>query len=70
MAVKEVTVAQTAEHLRKATATLIDASGSDHRQEVGVLPRAVLLSSYDQYDLKELPADKSRPLIFYCVNRT
>lgn len=70
MSVKEVTVAQAAEHLRKGTATLVDATDRDQRREFGVLPRAVLLSMYDQFDVKELPADKARPLIFYCVNRT
>jgi rhodanese-related sulfurtransferase len=28
----------------------------------------VLLSDYELFSLSELPADKARPLVFYCAN--
>jgi rhodanese-related sulfurtransferase len=50
-------------------ATLLDANGGDTRVREGVVPGAVLLSDYKQYDVaKELPADKGTPLVFYCAN--
>jgi rhodanese-related sulfurtransferase len=50
-------------------ATLLDANGGDTRAREGVVPGAVLLSDYKQYDVaKELPADKGTPLVFYCAN--
>jgi len=67
--VKEATVAQTAEHLKNGTATILDANDDEYRQVAGVIPGAVRLSSFSSYDLKQLPADKSRPLIFYCTSR-
>jgi rhodanese-related sulfurtransferase len=45
----------------------VDANSSDTRQKQGVVPGAVLLSSYDKYDVaKELPAAKDTKLVFYC----
>jgi rhodanese-related sulfurtransferase len=50
-------------------ATVLDANGDDTRAREGIVPGAVLLSSYKQYDVeKELPADKGTPLVFYCAN--
>jgi rhodanese-related sulfurtransferase len=44
-----------------------DANTQKTRSRYGVLPGARLLSSYRDYDpATELPADKSRPLVFYC----
>ena len=52
-----------------AKPTLLDANGPGFRQKNGVIPGAKLLSSFDKYDVaKELPADKTAPLVFYCVN--
>jgi rhodanese-related sulfurtransferase len=44
----------------------VDANGADTRKEFGTLPGAVLLTNYRTFDLSELPADKSRELVFYC----
>jgi rhodanese-related sulfurtransferase len=44
----------------------VDANGADTRKEFGTLPGAVLLTNYRSFDLSELPADKSRELVFYC----
>ena len=67
---KEATVAETAEHVRNNTATVFDANDGEYRKVAGVVPGAVLLDSISSYDLKVLPADKARPVIFYCTSRT
>ncbi len=67
--VKEATVAQAAEALKTGGATVVDANDDEYRKAAGVVPGAVLLTSFSGYDLKELPADKTRPLIFYCTSR-
>jgi len=49
--------------------TLLDANGTDFREREGVIPGAVLLSSYKGYDVaKELPPEKDAPLVFYCAD--
>lgn len=50
-------------------ATVLDANGSDFRTREGVLPGAILLSSYSKYDVeKELPSRKDTRLVFYCAD--
>ena len=49
--------------------TLLDANGSDFRTKEGVIPGAVLLSSYKAYDVeRELPPRKDARLVFYCAD--
>ena len=49
--------------------TLLDANGSDFRTKEGVIPGAVLLSSYKAYDVeRELPSRRDARLIFYCAD--
>ncbi|MDJ0847019.1 MAG: rhodanese-like domain-containing protein [Myxococcota bacterium] len=44
-----------------------DANSDDTRTKYGVIPGAILLSSYRDYDpAAELPSDRSRRLVFYC----
>ncbi|HLX37324.1 MAG TPA: hypothetical protein VKR29_05960 [Candidatus Binataceae bacterium] len=46
-----------------------DANHSSTRERFGVIQGAHLLSSYDNYDVaKELPADKSTRIVFYCAD--
>ena len=48
---------------------IYDANGWGLRSTAGVIPGAHLLSSDDKYDVaKELPADKSAKLVFYCAD--
>jgi rhodanese-related sulfurtransferase len=47
---------------------IVDANNEQARAEVGMVPGAIKLSSYDKYALTELPADKSKTLVFYCYN--
>jgi rhodanese-related sulfurtransferase len=52
---------------REPNVVVCDANTDDVRSRFGILPGARLLSSYRDYDpARELPADKSRPLVFYC----
>lgn len=49
---------------------IYDANGSGLRNTAGIIPGAHLLTSDDSYDVaKELPADKSSLLVFYCADR-
>jgi len=48
--------------------TAVDATNASTREKMGIVPGAIVLTSYDSYNLSELPADKSRKLIFYCAN--
>lgn len=47
---------------------VLDANNEQARAEAGVVPGAVKLSSYNQYNLAELPTDKNTTLVFYCYN--
>jgi rhodanese-related sulfurtransferase len=67
--VKSLTVVELASLQKEKKATLVDASPEPFRKEHGVIPGAVLLSSFNTYDAaKELPAGKSSKLVFYCSN--
>jgi hypothetical protein len=49
---------------------LLDANHEEFREKNGIIPGAKLLSSFRSYDVaKELPADKTTPLVFYCASR-
>lgn len=65
----KATVAQVASWTKEKKATAVDANGTETRAKQGVIPGAVLLTSSSQYDLKELPADKSGKLVFYCASQ-
>lgn len=49
-------------------AQAVDANGNETRKKMGVVPGAVLLTDSDSFQLSELPADKAKPLVFYCAN--
>jgi rhodanese-related sulfurtransferase len=46
----------------------VDANGEATRKRLGVIPGAVLLTEGDDWAISELPADKAKPLVFYCAN--
>lgn len=49
--------------------TLLDANRTEFRAREGVIPGAVLLSSYKTYDVEhELPSRKDARLVFYCAD--
>jgi rhodanese-related sulfurtransferase len=46
---------------------LCDANTKETREKLGVIPGAILLSSYRDYNVnRELPAEPGRKLVFYC----
>ena len=65
-ALPELSVKVVAELVAAKTATVVDANDADTRKEYGVVPGAVLLSSSKDFSLSELPAEKSKKLVFYC----
>lgn len=50
----------------KAKVAVFDANGPDTRASQGVVPGAVLLTSYRELKAEELPSDKDTKLVFYC----
>jgi len=46
----------------------VDANGDRTRKKMGVIPGAHLLSDSETFTISELPANKDRPLVFYCAN--
>ena len=53
---------------KPANVAIIDANNDDARKDAGVVPGAILLTSYNQYAVSELPKDKNTTLVFYCYN--
>jgi rhodanese-related sulfurtransferase len=66
--VAELSVDELDTHLTKGDCTPVDANGDATRKKMGVIPGAVLLTDNDTFNPKQLPADKSRQLVFYCAN--
>jgi rhodanese-related sulfurtransferase len=70
----EVTLAEMAVTDVEATiaageCTAVDANSESTRKKLGVVPGAILISDSETYIPKnELPADKSKALVFYCAN--
>lgn len=49
-------------------ATAVDCNGDRTRKKSGILPGAIMVTDEEEYGASELPADKSRKLIFYCAD--
>ncbi|MBA3820163.1 MAG: rhodanese-like domain-containing protein [Deltaproteobacteria bacterium] len=56
------------DRLLAAGGQAVDANGAPTRKKLGVIPGAVLLSDFETFLPSELPADKAKPLVFYCAN--
>ena len=63
-----ITVDQLDTQLASNGCQAVDANGDGTRKKMGVIPGAVLLTDSDPFLPSELPADKSKPLVFYCSN--
>lgn len=50
------------------TVAVFDVNGDGVRKEHGKIPTATLLTSSEDYDVAELPAEKDKKLVFYCSN--
>jgi hypothetical protein len=66
---KELGVDEVAQLQSATPVTFVDANTTDYRQENGVIPGAILLTSSSKYDVSVLPKDKAGALVFYCTNR-
>lgn len=66
--VREISIDELASRIASGACTPVDANGDSLRKKVGVIPGAVLLTDYETYAAAELPADKAKPLAFYCAN--
>jgi rhodanese-related sulfurtransferase len=67
-AVGDITVEQLDHALATRAAVPVDANGELTRKKLGVIPGAVLLTDYESFAVSELPADKGKPLVFYCAD--
>jgi len=66
---RSVTVGDLAALRTTGKVVVLDANGPETRSRYGVIPGAVLLTHYDDYDVgRELPTDRGRTLVFYCAN--
>lgn len=66
--VPTVTVDELDKMLANRECQAVDANGDGTRKKMGVIPGAVLLTDSDTFNPGELPADKAKPLVFYCAN--
>lgn len=65
-AVREVSVSDVENFVKNKSATILDANGAETRQQMGVVPGAILLTNSHEYALSELPPAKDTKLVFYC----
>lgn len=63
-----VSVDDVDQRLAKGDCVPVDANGEKTREKMGVVPGAVLLTDSETFKISELPADKSKQLVFYCAN--
>jgi len=68
--VPEISVEQLDAMLAKSECVPVDANGERTREKMGVIPGAVLLTDSETFTPAELPADKSKTLVFYCANQS
>ena len=69
-AVKEASVREVQQYVtaKAPNVVILDANNDEARKDAGVVPGAILLTSYNQYAVSELPQDKATTLVFYCYN--
>jgi rhodanese-related sulfurtransferase len=64
--VPTVTIDELEAKLASNDCQAVDANGEGTRKKMGVIPGAVLLTDSESFSTSELPADKSKTLVFYC----
>ena len=67
-AIATLSVDELEARLARGECRAVDANGAATRKRHGVIPGAVLLSDYETFLPRELPADRSKGLVFYCAN--
>ena len=65
---KQISIDEVDQLVASGACTPVDANSEKTRKRHGVVPGAVLLTDSEVYKLSELPADKTKPLVFYCAN--
>ncbi len=68
--VASVSVDAAAKLLKLGKIIMVDANTKDVRKELGVVPGARLLTSYNNFAASELKATKADTLVFYCYNES
>lgn len=70
VSVSEISVNQVQQFVKTKAinVAILDANNDSARAFAGIVPSAILLSSYNEYALTELPKDKNTTLVFYCYN--
>jgi hypothetical protein len=63
-----MTVDQVDAEVTAKTLQAVDCNHDGLRKKMGVVPGAILVSDVDKFDAKELPADKTAKLVFYCAD--
>ena len=63
-----ITVDEVDQKLAAGDCVPVDANGVETRKKMGIVPGAVLLTDSETFNVSELPADKSKTLVFYCAN--
>nr|AHN97826.1 rhodanese domain-containing protein [uncultured bacterium lac111] len=63
-----ITVDEVDQKLASGDCVPVDANGQETRKKMGIVPGAVLLTDSETFNVSELPADKSKTLVFYCAN--
>jgi rhodanese-related sulfurtransferase len=63
-----ITVDEVDQKLAAGDCVPVDANGAETRKKMGIVPGAVLLTDSETFNVSELPADKSKTLVFYCAN--
>ena len=68
--VQEISVQEVQKYVqdKAPNVAIVDANNDDARTDAGVVPGAILLTSYNKYAMTELPKDKNTTLVFYCYN--
>lgn len=68
--VQEISVQEVQKYVqdKAPNVAIVDANNDDARKDAGVVSGAILLTSYNQYAMTELPKDKNTTLVFYCYN--
>ena len=67
--IQKLSVTELASLKKENKATVYDANSPETRQKAGIIPGAKLLTSVAKFEpAKELPANKSDKIVFYCAN--
>lgn len=61
-----VTVDEVEKGLADNTLSIVDCNGDGTRKKFGIVPGAILVADEEAFPASDLPADKTRKLVFYC----